>query len=431
MTVRGRRGRQPAVADRPDPGRARRRDVRPARRRRRRADRRARADPRRPVRPAPAGARRRGARRGAGSSARYRVGTVGTRRRSGGSPRTPSTSSPLADGTWRVVQDLTDAPTGLGYAMLDRSAMLRVADEILGPAGPTRRRSPRSPGRRPSCATRWRPHDRAEPAHRAVLRRRRPPGVRRALLARPVARVPRSSSGPTSSCARAGCGCGPSAASTRSTWCTGGSRTTASTRSRSSSTGGAGVPGLLHGRGERRRRARQRARFRGHRGSGARRLWPDAAEALTGMSFRLPPIGDAARPSGSPRCRRSATASWVRARSSCGCMPSPGRTASRSCRRQRSGARARRRPAPPDGAPRQGRVGDRRRRRTLPLIVAPRCRRSTSPIGADPGRRRTVLGRSGRRAGGGDRPDVASRVRSSPAGPDARRRSKVALVARA
>src|SRR3989337_586428 len=40
----------------------------------------------------------------------------------------------LADGTWRIVQDLTDAPTGLGYAMLDRSAMLRVADEILGPA---------------------------------------------------------------------------------------------------------------------------------------------------------------------------------------------------------------------------------------------------------------------------------------------------------
>lgn len=68
------------------------------------------------------------------SSPRYRVGTVGTP-----APRRWLTTYAvdvvaLADGTWRVVQDLTDAPTGLGYAMLDRSAMLRVADEILGPA---------------------------------------------------------------------------------------------------------------------------------------------------------------------------------------------------------------------------------------------------------------------------------------------------------
>ena len=32
----------------------------------------------------------------------------------------------LADGTWRVVQDLTDAPAGLGYTVLDRSVMARL-----------------------------------------------------------------------------------------------------------------------------------------------------------------------------------------------------------------------------------------------------------------------------------------------------------------
>jgi uncharacterized circularly permuted ATP-grasp superfamily protein/uncharacterized alpha-E superfamily protein len=66
------------------------------------------------------------------SSRRYRVGTVGTPP----PPRWLTTYAvdvvELADGTWRVVQDLTDAPTGLGYALLDRSAMLRVADELLG-----------------------------------------------------------------------------------------------------------------------------------------------------------------------------------------------------------------------------------------------------------------------------------------------------------
>jgi uncharacterized circularly permuted ATP-grasp superfamily protein/uncharacterized alpha-E superfamily protein len=40
-----------------------------------------------------------------------------------------------ADGTWRIVQDLTDTPTGIAYALLDRSVMARVAAELLGPAG--------------------------------------------------------------------------------------------------------------------------------------------------------------------------------------------------------------------------------------------------------------------------------------------------------
>lgn len=69
------------------------------------------------------------------SSARYRLGMVGAP-----APRRWLTTYAadmvaLADGTWRIVQDLTDAPTGVGYALLDRSAMLRVADEILGAEG--------------------------------------------------------------------------------------------------------------------------------------------------------------------------------------------------------------------------------------------------------------------------------------------------------
>ncbi|MET0326642.1 MAG: circularly permuted type 2 ATP-grasp protein [Ilumatobacteraceae bacterium] len=41
----------------------------------------------------------------------------------------------LADGSWRIVQDLADTPTGIGYALLDRSVMARVAAELLGPEG--------------------------------------------------------------------------------------------------------------------------------------------------------------------------------------------------------------------------------------------------------------------------------------------------------
>lgn len=37
-----------------------------------------------------------------------------------------------ADGVWRVVGDLTDAPPGLGYALLDRSVMARVLSDVHG-----------------------------------------------------------------------------------------------------------------------------------------------------------------------------------------------------------------------------------------------------------------------------------------------------------
>ncbi|HSJ91029.1 MAG TPA: circularly permuted type 2 ATP-grasp protein, partial [Ilumatobacter sp.] len=38
------------------------------------------------------------------------------------------------DGAWTVVQDLTDAPPGLGYALLDRSVMSRVWPEVMSRA---------------------------------------------------------------------------------------------------------------------------------------------------------------------------------------------------------------------------------------------------------------------------------------------------------
>lgn len=38
----------------------------------------------------------------------------------------------LRDGTWRVVQDRTDCPTGIGFSLLDRSVMVRVAADRLG-----------------------------------------------------------------------------------------------------------------------------------------------------------------------------------------------------------------------------------------------------------------------------------------------------------
>jgi uncharacterized circularly permuted ATP-grasp superfamily protein/uncharacterized alpha-E superfamily protein len=40
-----------------------------------------------------------------------------------------------AEGSWKVVQDLTDAPAGLGYALLDRSVISRVAGEVHTSAG--------------------------------------------------------------------------------------------------------------------------------------------------------------------------------------------------------------------------------------------------------------------------------------------------------
>jgi uncharacterized circularly permuted ATP-grasp superfamily protein len=60
------------------------------------------------------------------STTRYRIGSVGLPP----PPRWLTTYAvdvvQLADGTWRIVRDLADAPTGIGYAVLDRAAMLPV-----------------------------------------------------------------------------------------------------------------------------------------------------------------------------------------------------------------------------------------------------------------------------------------------------------------
>lgn len=41
------------------------------------------------------------------------------------------------DGVWHIVQDLTDAPVGIGYTLLDRSVMARVAPAEMASAGVT------------------------------------------------------------------------------------------------------------------------------------------------------------------------------------------------------------------------------------------------------------------------------------------------------
>jgi uncharacterized circularly permuted ATP-grasp superfamily protein/uncharacterized alpha-E superfamily protein len=62
---------------------------------------------------------------------RYRINAVGAR------PARWLTTYAVdvalgADGVWYVVQDLTDAPPGIGYALLDRSVMSRVVPEVIG-----------------------------------------------------------------------------------------------------------------------------------------------------------------------------------------------------------------------------------------------------------------------------------------------------------
>jgi uncharacterized circularly permuted ATP-grasp superfamily protein/uncharacterized alpha-E superfamily protein len=63
-------------------------------------------------------------------SGRYRSDAVGTR-----PPRWLTTYAvdlvQTVDGVWHVVQDLTDAPVGLGYALLDRAVMARVAPDVM------------------------------------------------------------------------------------------------------------------------------------------------------------------------------------------------------------------------------------------------------------------------------------------------------------
>ena len=69
------------------------------------------------------------------SSAGYRLAAVGAAPASRWMTTYAVDLVRLADGTWRVVQDFTDAPPGVGYALLDRSVMSRVATDVLGRGG--------------------------------------------------------------------------------------------------------------------------------------------------------------------------------------------------------------------------------------------------------------------------------------------------------
>ncbi|MEO6651815.1 MAG: circularly permuted type 2 ATP-grasp protein [Ilumatobacteraceae bacterium] len=67
------------------------------------------------------------------STKRYRVNAVGSTPRRWLSTYAVDVAVD-ANGAWWVVQDLTDAPPGLGYAMLDRSVMARVVPDIAADA---------------------------------------------------------------------------------------------------------------------------------------------------------------------------------------------------------------------------------------------------------------------------------------------------------
>ena len=69
------------------------------------------------------------------ASSRYRMSAIGMP-----APRRWLTTYAVdvirtVDGSWKVVQELTDAPAGLGYALLDRSVIARVAGEVHTGAG--------------------------------------------------------------------------------------------------------------------------------------------------------------------------------------------------------------------------------------------------------------------------------------------------------
>ena len=175
--------RQPAVAARPRPVRDRLRRVHGSRRRGPADARRARSRARRLLRRAPSGRR--------GACCPHRCS--GPHRRSDRSPATSvvrrgwcttrSTSSATVDGVWHVVQDLTDAPSGLGYTLLNRSVLARVVPDGLRGGG--RGGDPRS----------------CRPLRRALIAaappQRRSP---RSWSSRRARQIPRTWSTPTSPC---------------------------------------------------------------------------------------------------------------------------------------------------------------------------------------------------------------------------------------
>ena len=360
-----RRGRQPTVADRPDPGRARRGDVRPAR---------PLASPsgwRRSSGSSPTSTARASscatascpARRSARASATASAPSA-RRRRADGSPRTPSTSSrspterggssrtsptrrPGSATRCSTVRRCCGSPTR-SSAPGRLGARCAVAHRLRRRAAPRARRQHDACRARASCCT---PAASTTPATSST---RRSPGCSGT----------RSSSGPTSSSARARSGCAPLGGLDPIDVVYRRVEDDDTDPIEISNTGGPGcpacswpwptaascwptrtVPGVIED-------------------PALRRLWPAAARgARPGRRSRLPPIGDAAH---DDRARRDADVPRRRARLGVGRRAAPcDRRARRRhgrARRQRSGARAGRRSASPVGPPGQGRVGDRRLR---------------------------------------------------------------------
>ena len=96
----------------------------------------------------------------------------------------PSTSRSARMAQWYVVQDLTDAPPGIGYALLDRSVTSRVVPDVMAHHEIASIARYTGSMRRALAAS----SPAAEPAHRRVLGRSRPSVVRRPLVPRGAAR---------------------------------------------------------------------------------------------------------------------------------------------------------------------------------------------------------------------------------------------------
>ncbi len=341
------------------------------------------------------------------STDRYRVNAVGA------SPRRWLTTYAVdlalgADGVWCVVQDLTDAPPGIGYALLDRSVMSRVVPDVMATA---RDRLDRPlHGVDAPCV--GGDLTGREPADRRVLGRARPPVVRRSLLpGGATRRAPgrrrrpgrATAAGVAAHARRARTGRRPVPEVGRPDGRP--ARGRCSRRARRSRPAAGGQVG--------RRRTRQRPRGRG--GGGARRVGlrrrrdraaaPDGAVAPA-SARPVGTVGDGRRPRpqpGLPGGRGGCRAAVVRRRRR--------GQRRRAAGRNRPGAGAGRRSAASDGVRRQGRVGARAHagadRRAAP--AAGRLR----TVVAHPRRRRAVLGQSLCGAGGGD---GAHALASSPRG---------------
>ena len=314
------------------------------------------------------------------------------------------------DGSWRVVQDLTDTPTGVGYAQLDRSVMARVAAALLGTAGrPGAGGGRRLPGRAAPRAGRR--LGRAEPAHRPADERDRRPGVRGALVAGPAARLP---PGPGGRPGRTG-------------------RAAVVARARRAGADRRGLPPPVGRRPRPDRDQRHRPDWRPRAHVGGRRGRCDAGQRprrrraggrrsgplLAGGHQR--PHRDAA--GAGPARRRGAGRRAGVHRRPCR-LGAGGRAAARRGRPergqrdgrwQRSGAGTRRCAAPADGAGGQGRVGGRRRAGGAPG-PGPSAGRPGG-LGPDPRRRCHVLARAIGGAGRGDRPNGCRRHVTIPSGP--------------